>query len=428
MANISLFASLTGLHLAVLQFSYFFVLLINVTSTYITYMTIVMAWMTGTLIGLWLQLSAGLCLLLGVASYYTIYLLVISDPLSPTILPISALGVAVTGLWAGRFFVLMLPLFGRSDRLFFHENNGFLLGVIGVFLGFTMLGKPFLLWMPLISVLLLLAHMVALGGLHQHSDRKFIKPDPGGCEESAERVVVRGTAPVEKFLLVFSEASCEFRAFAIVMIALNLLIPTGIVLCGSLIGDNYWVLFRGDDNLITWFSSVQLMFVGVVAYLNRETSVLMRKLNRKGAKKGEWIWWIFMLGFFFLALDEQLRIHELVRDGLLKPDGTLMGLEYLHSGDIDLYFYFVVGLGLTWFLRAELQRNPLSLVFFGVALTLVLSVAVIDSLPEELKHNWPMPDFWTAAYGKIGENLAQLMLLLSFLTVLQDRLKRLVSP
>jgi hypothetical protein len=39
----ALFASLTGFHLAVMQFDYFFLSLINVASTYVTYMTIVIA-------------------------------------------------------------------------------------------------------------------------------------------------------------------------------------------------------------------------------------------------------------------------------------------------------------------------------------------------------------------------------------------------
>lgn len=176
MINLAAFGFFTGLHLAILQFSYFFVLLINVTSTYITYMTIVISWMAGTLIGLWWRrLNAGIALLLGVASYYAAYLLVVTDPLSPSTLPIAALGVTVTGLWAGRFFVVMLPLFGRADRLFFHENNGFMLGVVGVFLGFTLLGQGFLLWTPLLSVTVLLAHMAWLGVRHQHPDLELLR-------------------------------------------------------------------------------------------------------------------------------------------------------------------------------------------------------------------------------------------------------------
>ena len=155
----ALFGVLTGLHLAIMQFSYFFVLLIGVTSTYITYMTLVLSWMAGTLIGLfWRRLNAFLALTAGVAAYYLVFLMVVTDPLSPTTLPVSALGVGVTGLWAGRFFVVMLPRFARADALFFHENNGFLLGIVGVFVGFSLLGKPFLEWTPLISVGVLLIY------------------------------------------------------------------------------------------------------------------------------------------------------------------------------------------------------------------------------------------------------------------------------
>lgn len=175
MTNLALFASLTGFHLAVLQFSYFFLLLINVTSTYITYMTVVIAWMLGTLIGLVLpHLNAGLAMVLGVAGYYAAYAWVINNPLSPSTLPLAAIGVAITGLWAGRFFVVMRPLFVRVDRMFFHENNGFLVGIIAVFVGFSLAGRPFLLWTPLLSVIVLLAHMTWLGARHQHPDLSLL--------------------------------------------------------------------------------------------------------------------------------------------------------------------------------------------------------------------------------------------------------------
>ncbi len=167
--GLNLFATLTGLHLAVMQFCFFFILLVNVTSTYVTYISVVIAWMIGTIIGLLLpRLRAGVALLAGGLSYYAVYLLVVSDPLAPTTLPIATFGVAVTGLWAGRFFVVMLPLFSGADRLFFHENNGFLLGIIAVFVGFTMLGMPFLLWTPGLSVVLLIGHLYGLYRHHGH--------------------------------------------------------------------------------------------------------------------------------------------------------------------------------------------------------------------------------------------------------------------
>jgi hypothetical protein len=158
------FATLTGLHLAVLQFGYFFLLLTGITSTYVTYAIVAMSWMAGSIVGLlWTRLERMTTFALGVVSYYAIYFLIEADPLASVTLPLAAAGVGVTGLWAGRFFVEMLPQFGRADQLFFHENNGFVLGIVGVFVGFTLEGRPFLLFMPALTGALLLAQLTLLG-------------------------------------------------------------------------------------------------------------------------------------------------------------------------------------------------------------------------------------------------------------------------
>ncbi len=176
MKQLNLFATYTGLHLAIMQFSYFFVLLINVTSTYVTYATIVIAWMVGTIAGLMIKrLPAGAALLAGVVSYYAVFAWVLVDPLAAYTLPLAAFGVAITGLWAGRFFMVMLPLFERADRLFFHENNGFLVGVIGVFVGFTLLGLAFLWWAPVVSALLLVLHMRWLHTRHRYAELRLFR-------------------------------------------------------------------------------------------------------------------------------------------------------------------------------------------------------------------------------------------------------------
>lgn len=175
MTDLATFATLTGLHLAVLQFSYFFLLLINITSTYITYAVVVLSWMAGTLAGLlWRRLNPMAALSGGVVSYYAVYTLIVLDPLSPWSLPLAAFGVAVTGLWAGRFFVVMLPLFERADRLFFHENNGFMVGIVAVFVSFTLLGRPFLLWTPVLSLSLLTLTMNWLSGRYAHPELRAL--------------------------------------------------------------------------------------------------------------------------------------------------------------------------------------------------------------------------------------------------------------
>lgn len=151
------FAFLTGLHLALLQFNYLFILQINISSTYLTYILIVISWMAGTIGGLWWKhLRPGFCLLSGVGGYYMVYAMTAINPLSRWTFVISVAGVMLSGLWAGRFFTAMAPLFGGADKLFFHENNGFLAGIILVFTGFTLLGQPFLLYLPALSASLLL--------------------------------------------------------------------------------------------------------------------------------------------------------------------------------------------------------------------------------------------------------------------------------
>ena len=161
--NTAIFGFFTGLHLALLQFGYLFTLIVNVSSTYVTYAMIVLSWMAGTLVGLrWERLDPRAALAIGVVSYLSIYGLVTVSPLAIYTLPLAAFGVMTSGLWAGRFFVVMHPYFERVDRLFFHENNGFMLGTVGAFVGFTLLGRPFLLTGPLITGAALLVHLIAI--------------------------------------------------------------------------------------------------------------------------------------------------------------------------------------------------------------------------------------------------------------------------
>ena len=62
------------------------------------------------------------------------------------------LAMALSGLppvRAGRFFIFVLHQYKQVDRIFFHENNGFWVGIVMFFLGFTLLGRPFVFWAPM---------------------------------------------------------------------------------------------------------------------------------------------------------------------------------------------------------------------------------------------------------------------------------------
>ncbi len=409
--HLAAFAALTGLHLALLQFCYFFLLLVNVTSTYVTYMTVVLAWMAGTLVGLWLTISADAALIVGVLSYYLVYGLVIADPLFPYLLPVAASGVLVTGIWAGRFFLVMQPLFGRADRLFLHENNGFLVGIVAVFLGFTLGGQAFLLAAPLLSLMGLLGYRFYLW------DRSIALEavrEERGREEAVSGVVRWLTA-----------GQRGIRRFAVFMAVVNAAVPLGIFLYAGITGRDYAPLFWNENTFMTWFSSAQMALIGLVAWLNREAAVLVRRLAPQQPAR-PWIWWIFMAGFFFLALDERFRIHEQVRDRWLKPGGLFTGFEYIRPGDVGLYFYLLAGLLCAAFLIAELRRFPPALKFFAAAIGCAGVIAVIDALPAEVVAAWPAHRFWESAFEESGELLAQLLFLLSFLTVLHGRLGTMV--
>ncbi|MBF0370947.1 MAG: hypothetical protein HQL52_15975 [Magnetococcales bacterium] len=144
---------LTGLHFALLQFGYLYVLQINITSTYLTYGLVVLLWMVGSLVGLWWwgKSRALESLLVGLGAYYGVGLLAFMNPFSTAILPLAGVGVALSGFWAGGFFPFMQGSGLGMDGVFFHENNGFLLGIGLCFVGVTLIGRPALIWFPLVT-------------------------------------------------------------------------------------------------------------------------------------------------------------------------------------------------------------------------------------------------------------------------------------
>jgi hypothetical protein len=155
------YAFLSGLYFSTLQFCYLILLQINISSAYLTYMIITASWLTGSIIGLWLEnLDRNIGVGLGLFCYYSVYALVVNMPFSSITLFVAALGSGLTGLWAGRFFIFILAQYKQVDRVFFHENNGFWVGIIMFFLGFTLLGRAFVFWAPMILAgILLLKHI-----------------------------------------------------------------------------------------------------------------------------------------------------------------------------------------------------------------------------------------------------------------------------
>ena len=55
MIKFPVYAFLTGLYFSTLQFCYLILLQINISSAYLTFMIITVSWLTGSIIGLWLE-------------------------------------------------------------------------------------------------------------------------------------------------------------------------------------------------------------------------------------------------------------------------------------------------------------------------------------------------------------------------------------
>lgn len=171
MTRIPVFSFLIGWYFATLQFGYLLLLQVNYSATYVSYMIVVISWLAGAVGGLWIaQPRLGAGLVGGTLVYYGVYYLTRVLTGETLILAVTVLGAVAGGGIAGRFFRIFSESYGQVDRLFFHENNGFILGVLMFFLGFTLLGRAYLLWSPALLMAPLLGYLV--GGVLPGSRQK----------------------------------------------------------------------------------------------------------------------------------------------------------------------------------------------------------------------------------------------------------------
>lgn len=211
--------------------------------------------------------------------------------------------------------------------------------------------------------------------------------------------------------------------FGAVMCAANALLPILLVIYAKLIGRKYWHMFWGEGNAITWFSSIQLLTVALVAWANFQVLGLLNQKDRAAESPRRWIWAVFALGFVFLSLDERFELHETIRDEVLIPRGMFDGIPWIRPGDIGLWVYLTVGVGLTVMLVREFRRHRSALVMFLAGVVLAALTTTVDSLPRDIEPGY----FWTSAFEEVGEIWAQLLFLLAFVVVLHSRLGRLGS-
>ena len=146
----------TGTWLALLQFSYFFLLEVHYSSRAHIYFAALFCWMTGFLLGLNLPSGKRYEQLLVVASlsYYGALAALRFYAFSPIVLPIVAICIMTGGTLAGAFFPRQQSRFAECRWLFLHENNGFVIGLLLALVGAIFHGRLLLNAAPICGMLI----------------------------------------------------------------------------------------------------------------------------------------------------------------------------------------------------------------------------------------------------------------------------------
>ena len=147
----SLLMFFMGVFLGLLQMGYVFSVHMMLSSTFNSYLYILTAWLIGGIIGVCSKRmkSLPLVLLAAVISYAISQFLLSIAPFHKEFLVVHASLSSSGGILGGVLFKLARPWFTHVRDMFFHENNGFLCGIIAAFIGTTLYGHAFVVIAPM---------------------------------------------------------------------------------------------------------------------------------------------------------------------------------------------------------------------------------------------------------------------------------------
>ncbi|MFQ5560529.1 MAG: hypothetical protein ACE5FU_08100, partial [Nitrospinota bacterium] len=147
----TLFAFFAGLYFALLQFCYFFMLEAYLSSRALSFFVALFFWLIGFLAGLNITNKSIFfrLLLVSALSYYIALLGNFLFPYKLGMLAFTGVAITLSGLAPGYFFIFQKKSFLKIKLLFFHENNGFVAGVVVCLLTVVFYGKWLLYFGPL---------------------------------------------------------------------------------------------------------------------------------------------------------------------------------------------------------------------------------------------------------------------------------------
>ena len=130
-----------------------------------------------------------------------------------------------------------------------------------------------------------------------------------------------------------------------------------------------------EGRLITWISTFQLIAVG---YICGRIWEIRRSMEKFKWSDGRAIWKIVCVGFYFLAFDEIMKVHEAIDRYSHKLLGVLPNGITDHADDAIICFYGLVGLSALVTYWREVPPFIASIVYFIGAFIMSLLSIVLD--------------------------------------------------
>jgi hypothetical protein len=138
------YPSLVGVLLGLLQTGLFFQLSFALSSSFRTFLMVTVAWLVGSAVGTRIgprkNLRLNDFLAVALLAYFVCAALPLIAPFRTDIWFVYAGLIALTGLYPGVFFVHLGAVY-PARTLFFRENNGFILGLVGGTVLFLIAGR-----------------------------------------------------------------------------------------------------------------------------------------------------------------------------------------------------------------------------------------------------------------------------------------------
>jgi hypothetical protein len=149
-----MYPSLVGILLGLLQTGLFFQLTFTLSSSFRTFLMVTVCWLLGSIIGIRIARQTNIptngFVLLALLAYFGCVILLAIAPFNTQLWPVYAALIVFTGFYPGVFFVRFGEYY-TARALFFRENNGFILGLIGGTLLFLVLGRAALWITPILA-------------------------------------------------------------------------------------------------------------------------------------------------------------------------------------------------------------------------------------------------------------------------------------